>query len=151
MFMRGLDTTGNGVDPDLANRTAANPNGTGNTGAAVGSREVEAIQEHEHVYQIACNPPPPSTPQTQPPTPPTPTVLGPYASPGQDPVGPILETAPAATSAIVLTAENPNVPDTTETRPINIAVYYLIKSRSRVRPRHHDCGDEAPDTAPDSY
>lgn len=50
-FLRGTDH-GAGRDPDAASRTAPNPSATqgGNTGDAVGSIQVDALQEHTHDY-----------------------------------------------------------------------------------------------------
>lgn len=132
MFLRGLDPSGH-FDPEVKKRTSANPDGTGNAGAAVGSRQEQAIQEHEHDYAIAS---------LSPPVPPPPSQLGLFGT-----GGPPLMTGTASTSAITVKGGEPDI---TETRPVNVAVNFLIKCRSRERPWSSCEGDEAPDTAPSS-
>ncbi|MEM9556172.1 MAG: phage tail protein [Acidobacteriota bacterium] len=110
LFLRGVDS-GAGMDPDTSDRTA--PDGQG-TAAGVGSVQCDAVIKHVHSYEAA---PPPSSPGQQGKSatiPGTPTETGPPAEPGSVSVAP------------------PNgieVRTSSETRPRNIAVWYLIKFR----------------------
>jgi hypothetical protein len=109
LFLRGVDG-GRGLDPDSGIRTGSGPNGTGNTGDAVGSFEACQFQEHEHGL------PAPLTAQGG---------GGPQLT-GVNPVPPILNQ----TTGVICAA---GTADSTEcygqeTRPVNIYVNFLIKA-----------------------
>lgn len=105
-FLRGVGT-GTTNDPDLSTRTAP-PGGQGLSGG-VGSIQSSALQTHEHTYSSA---PAPSTPSSSgtaagaTSVAGTLTTGGPVGDPGQ---------APAVQVSL------------SETRPVNVAVNYIIK------------------------
>jgi microcystin-dependent protein len=116
MFLRGLDR-GAGVDPEAAERTPAGPGGTGNKGDQVGSRQGEAIEDHTHTYQETVT----AVPN-----------LGQFQAGGL-PLG----TMAAQTEGVT---QVDGQPDITETRPVNVAVNFIIKSRSTVSAISAVCG-----------
>ncbi|NUP07807.1 MAG: tail fiber protein [Polyangiaceae bacterium] len=151
VFLRGLNRDASpAVDPEAEARTYANLNGTGNQGNQVGSRQTEAIQEHEHEYAAAYL-------STSPPTP----VSGPspmgmiYSIPPPQPPPPppslTLVTGVTNTSETVVSKSSESQPDIVETRPVNAAINFIIKSRSRVRdpgPVGEWAGSDTQDTWP---
>lgn len=108
-FLRGVDPAGK-TDPDTGDRTL--PDGT--KGAVVGSVQPSAFQLHEHDYT-------PSAPS------------GATAAGTSGTVG----AGTTATSAVVQ-GGGPYKPLTSaqETRPINTAVYYIIKCTTTGSPDH---------------
>lgn len=109
-FLRGVDPTGT-IDPDLsARKTPANtPAGP----QYVGSTQPCALQLHEHRYQL--------------PTPGT-------ANAGPAPVR-VAATTPTPTDAVVTPTNQPFTASSEhETRPTNVAVYYLIRYTSGAFP-----------------
>jgi rhizosphere induced protein len=128
VFLRGLDG-GAGLDPDAGTRTAANRiSNTGDTGDTVGSRQGEAIQLHEHQY-------------TAPAQPVTPVLIPPGEAATGNVVG--ATTPNTVTNGMVVDPAQPNPPlVTTETRPINVAVNFIIKCRSRVPRPAPSCSGE---------
>lgn len=132
VFLRGVNQSALRADgktrrdPEADKRAPARGNGSGNHGNAVGSTQEDAFEQHEHKYYR----------------------LG--ASPG---LPQACGEKPTLTSALQETelATGPTGPRTsTETRPINLAVNFIIKCRSRVRPAHDlvrwckDTSDQAP-------
>lgn len=116
IFLRGVDE-GTGQDPDASSRSAANPeNMTGNAGDNVGSRQGEAIQRHEHFY-------------TQPGT-------VSVVTEGTEAASPVVpsETPNTPTSGITHALQDTEDPVTTETRPKNVSIWFIIKCRSRLDP-----------------
>jgi hypothetical protein len=103
-FLRGVDPVGT-VDPDTKKRMT--PAGSQATSPLVGSTQKSAFQAHEHEY---TKPMPAGT------------------TPGQGSPVNMIQTEEGDTTAVVgekgaadpLTSEQ-------ETRPVNVAVYYLIK------------------------
>lgn len=125
---RGAPQTGMARDPDAASRTGARYDTTsnqyqGNTGNAVGSTQADAYLTHEHTYQEAASP-------VVPPPPP----LGLFAQPqdGDEPMG--LQSATTTDETYTGSGTPPDPISTTETRPLNTAVNFIIKAQPRVLP-----------------
>ena len=115
-FLRGVDM-GSGVDPDASQRTCPQ----GGQAASVGSLQCDALQTHTHAYK-AVNPAEVM---------PKPTVKG--AGPGTQ----CAETSAPIQEETVRPSED-NCDGTairlsSETRPRNVAVYFIIKYRSTYR------------------
>lgn len=107
VFVRGL---ARGLTNDPGPRTSANPNGTGNEGDQVGSREADAFQAHEHQYREV-------SPLAKP-------TLGPGDAPNAG-------VQNANTSAVE--PDGGDAPRaSSETRPLNVALNFVIRCRSRV-------------------
>ena len=103
-FLRMADM-GRGIDPDTSSRTLTN----GSRNAGVGSIQSYALQTHMHVYNDPAAPgPPPAIAQTG-----TDVVI----------IGSQLTGAPTSS----LTGQPGNVNISTETRPVNMDVYYIIR------------------------
>ena len=104
-FLRMADM-GRGIDPDTGSRTLTD--GSGNAG--VGSIQSFALQTHMHVYNdpAAPGPPPPA-----------------IAKAGGDVV--IIGSQLTGEPTSSLTGQPGNVNISTETRPVNMDVYYIIK------------------------
>lgn len=110
LFLRGVDS-GAGLDPDADERTA--PTGHGKA-AGVGSLQADALRDHVHAYHAAPTPNAGGEEGSSATAPAEPTSTGEPAEPGSvSPAEP--EGKPVATS--------------TESRPRNIALHYLIKYR----------------------
>jgi len=107
-FLRGIDPRGQ-TDPDTSERTLVN----GTTSAGVGSRQTSAFQLHEHDY-----------------TPGAPSGVTATGTGGN--VG----TGTATTSAVVGSGQFAPLTSAQETRPINTAVYHVIKYTSACSPAH---------------
>ena len=107
-FVRGVDG-GSGHDPDAGSRTASAPGGA--TGDNAGSLELDAFQGHEHLYTSTVE-----SPDT--------------AQPGGPPVLMRLPDQPTTSTAPNTNDQgrNDGTPRTsTETRPVNLALNYLIR------------------------
>jgi microcystin-dependent protein len=104
-FMRGVDG-GAGQDPDALGRTATAQGGA--TGDHVGSLQADAFQGHEHQY--------------------TSTMESPTTAESKGP--PLLnQLADQATTSVVSDGTNGTPRTTSETRPVNLAMNYLIRYR----------------------
>jgi hypothetical protein len=103
MFLRGLDDD-SGQDPDAAKRTSLKLGG--NAGPTVGSYQGDDFKSHHHSYSHIKG--------TD-----TAAALA-YAGNGDS------HYTPYDVSVTEDTTDYPNSPNGTETRPKNIAVYYLI-------------------------
>jgi microcystin-dependent protein len=108
MFLRGVSGP-SGRDPDANQRVAAGKNGSGNSGNAVGSVQLDAIQTHRHdvSYQFRAT----GTNGTH------------DADGGHDKFN--SDPPSAAFSLSVLDPTNARV--SSETRPVNAAVNWIIK------------------------
>lgn len=109
LFLRGVDS-GAGRDPDAARRRG--PTGTGDD-SGVGSLQCDAVQDHVHSYQAAS-----------------------LTATGQSGEGALTPGQPTATgTAAQPDSISPLLPDgepirtSSETRPRNVAVHYLIRFR----------------------
>ncbi len=106
-FARGVDD-GTGRDPDAASRKASAKGG--NTGDHVGTIETDAFQGHEHDYLTTMVSP---SPQFQ---------------PGEAP--PLIQNpVPQATTSIEPDGAHGEPRVASETRPVNLALNYLIRYR----------------------
>ncbi|MBB5606456.1 MULTISPECIES: tail fiber protein [unclassified Janthinobacterium] len=116
-FLRGMDS-GKGNDGDADQRT--DPAGATTLNQGVGSRQEDALQTHEHLYKSAPTPAAPSGPGS---------VAGaPASSPALTEGGPTNGLTPPGGVRV----------STTETRPKNIYVSYLIKCTYGLHQhRHH--------------
>lgn len=110
-FLRGVDPTGR-VDRDTSARQT--PAGEAAAAPWIGSTQSFALQAHEHDYT-------------------KPTVAS--TEPGEGGPVNVITTAVVATDGIV-TAKGADAPVTSrhETRPVNVAVYYLIKASNGAFP-----------------
>jgi microcystin-dependent protein len=115
-FLRGLDD-GAGRDGDAGKRT--DPSGGGGLNQGVGSRQTDALQTHEHIYKSA-------------PAPATPSQGG--AAAGAPPGQPTLTEGGPTDS---LAAPGGVRVSTSETRPKNVYVNYLIKFTYGLRLSSH--------------
>jgi microcystin-dependent protein len=110
-FLRGADN-GAGIDPDAADRTP--PNGGTGQAQEAGSLQQDALQKHEHGYRAAGE-----------------------ASGGANGPGAIPGTADSLTDLGPVDALPParsTVRASSETRPVNLYVHYLIKYTYGLRP-----------------
>ena len=112
-FLRGVDL-GAGVDPDASDRVCPN----GGTSDAVGSMQCDALQTHTHAYSEVN---------------PTEAVTDPTES-GAGPGTQCAETSPPIEKGTVQQGaggcDGTAIRLSSETRPRNIAVYFIIKYRS---------------------
>lgn len=106
-FLRGVDPMGT-IDPDYKDRTLPDIADWKTKSHGVGSRQESAFQDHEHSY--------------------VPVVLAGATSEGE---GGTVGAEPTSTSGVV-----PKNLTSTETRPINKYVYYIIKYTNHVFPHH---------------
>jgi microcystin-dependent protein len=104
-FLRGVDG-GSGNDGDAAQRSASD----GSLGPGVGTRQDDALRNHEHGFDATGAP--------------TMEATGP---PGSVPTRLALDSKPAPTAMAGISAH--------ETRPKNMSVHYLIRFSGRLR--HH--------------
>jgi microcystin-dependent protein len=113
VFLRGVNGTREPPnDPDVDKRTGSGLGGQGNTGKQVGSLQMSQFQEHEHQY----------APGTKPVT------FQAGEAPGLTAAG-----QSSTTTAVVCTPQNESSSCFgTETRPLNIYVYFLIKAAADV-------------------
>lgn len=131
VFLRGVSggatrCDGTPRDPDAAARQNARCNGSGNTGDAVGSVQTDAFQVHEHGYQHLVEQPPPALCKEKP-------VTG-------------LTLKDFTSTPIEAEPGQADPRTSTETRPLNVYVNFVIKARRLYRP---DPGEEeqwCPDT-----
>ena len=101
-FLRGVDMGAN-VDPDVGSRTAQATNG--NSGANVGSRQGECLQDHQHHWDQNFH----------------------YITDGGDTLQVQLAAASGPNGGQMGTQPTTNVDGGgNETRPVNVYVYYLI-------------------------
>lgn len=110
-FLRMVNTSGS-VDPDASSRKLAD----GTVDSGVGSFQEFAVQEHNHVYTETA---------TQAPVPPSTLVETIPVNPQGDPV--FTETALSSGATNNLESASNTVKTSTETRPMNAGIYYLIK------------------------
>lgn len=113
VFLRGVNGEREPPrDPDVSSRTGSGPNETGNSGKNVGSLQMFQFQEHEHRYDTET--------------------LTSVFQPGGDPA--VTATRPSTTTAVVCEwgQASSNTCFGTETRPLNIYVYFLIKAAAEV-------------------
>ncbi|MEM9598007.1 MAG: phage tail protein [Acidobacteriota bacterium] len=109
LFLRGVDH-GAGMDPDSTGRCAP----PGGSAGGVGSRQCDAMQDHVHAYMAAPTPNASGTSGSSATAPAQPTATGPPAEPG---------------SVSIANPQGTPVPVSSETRPVNVSVHYLIRFR----------------------
>jgi hypothetical protein len=132
MFLRGVagaalrcDETPR--DPDAAERVSARCNGSGNRGDAVGSVQADAFQVHEHDYQHLVSQPTPTLCKEKP--------LADFVA------------RDFTTTRIVAEPGQAAPRTSTETRPLNVYVNFVIKARRLYRPEPGEEEQWCPDAA----
>lgn len=98
LFPRGVDPTGVN-DPDFAARTAVN---SGNSGGKVGSFQADGLVEHEHLIRL-------------------------FGNPGFGGVGEFVSPTGQFASTIAISSISGTATVTTENRPKNLYINYIIK------------------------
>lgn len=101
-FLRGVDMS-KGVDPDVATRTAQNPNA--NSGASVGSVQASALKIHSHTWSQN---------------------FGQITSDGSDLNVQLALNSPNGNNLGAPQTTTDENGDSTESRPTNVYVYYII-------------------------